>query len=687
MSILLRYRATLTFAPALLAGLATTVPTAGARAENIVFPAAAKGSTSSVIDVTQAPYNVNPNDGADDTAGLQRAISDAVTFGYSRGGTGTMIYLPNGTYYVNNTLRWVTPDGVWGGRVILQGQSRAGTVIRLRNNSAGYGSVSSPKAIVKSGSAATQDYGGDGAGGQAFRNSVRNLTVDCGAGNPGAIGVDFQVSNQGCLRDVTIKSTGGRGAVGLSMVRADNGPGFVKNLSVQNYDTGIKTAAGYQMMTLEHITVTGHTVAAVSNDSASLALRRLTTTSSSANPSAPAVVNDGTGFVCLVEATLRTANLTTSTGPAVVNDPGAISQFNSARMFLRDVSYSGYARAVVNRGANGPTGYLGEWGSDPVLSLFNSGTMSLRLNVRETPEFFDDNLNNWVNVRDFNPTNSADWTAPIQNALNYAASNGKTTVYFPHGVYKVSNTVTVPAGVRRLAGLMSAVGIINNTPYFSGPTLNPVFRFAGGDGSRTTQVDQLMGFPFDLSAGTRGVYFEHADARTVVLMNQSDEPGPYYRNTVGSGPLFVEDVCGDRWTLNNQYAWFRQLNPESTVTKITQFGGMVWILGVKTERAGSVMDIRPYNGSPAYTEVLGGNVFAYGSASELSTQAAFVITDSNVSLTYAGASTTGQYYGYEIQETRNGVTRTLTPRVGSYSPPGSYWRGNAGCVPLYSTRW
>ena len=44
-----------------------------------------------VIDVTKPPYNVTPDDGEDDTAAVQRAISDHVS-------TGAFLYFPEGTY-------------------------------------------------------------------------------------------------------------------------------------------------------------------------------------------------------------------------------------------------------------------------------------------------------------------------------------------------------------------------------------------------------------------------------------------------------------------------------------------------------------------------------------------------------------------------------------------------------------
>ena len=78
---------------------------------------------------------------------------------------------------------------------------------------------------------------------QRFRNAIRNLTFDTGQGNPGAIGVRFNASNQGQMCRVTIRSGDGSGPIGLDMgYTSDVGPLFVKHLRVIGFDVGIYTA-------------------------------------------------------------------------------------------------------------------------------------------------------------------------------------------------------------------------------------------------------------------------------------------------------------------------------------------------------------------------------------------------------------------------------------------------------------
>ncbi len=52
---------------------------------------------------------------------------------------------------------------------------------------------------------------------QRFRNAVRDLTLEVGARNSGAIGMQFNASNQGTVRNVTIRAAEGSGRIGLDL--------------------------------------------------------------------------------------------------------------------------------------------------------------------------------------------------------------------------------------------------------------------------------------------------------------------------------------------------------------------------------------------------------------------------------------------------------------------------------------
>ena len=80
----------------------------------------------------------------DDTAAIQAAL-DAEPRNH-------LIYLPRGTYLISDTLRWAgTSLGNNQKRQILQGQSRNGTVIRLKDRCEGITCPDRPKAMIWTG--------------------------------------------------------------------------------------------------------------------------------------------------------------------------------------------------------------------------------------------------------------------------------------------------------------------------------------------------------------------------------------------------------------------------------------------------------------------------------------------------------------------------------------------------------
>jgi hypothetical protein len=203
-----------------------------AGAENIIFP-----PDSGIIDVTAEPYNAKGDGVTDDTKAIQAALNDYPA-------KGAIIYLPNGTYRISNTLKWAKDQRL----TVLQGQSRAGAVIRLKDACPGFTDPANPKEMVWTG----------GKPAQRFRNAIRNCMWDTGKGNPGAIGVRFDASNVGCLRDVDIRSGDGTGVIGLDMAYADDfGPCFAKNVSVTGFDTGVATKYGVNGIVFENVTLRG----------------------------------------------------------------------------------------------------------------------------------------------------------------------------------------------------------------------------------------------------------------------------------------------------------------------------------------------------------------------------------------------------------------------------------------------
>ena len=220
--------------------------------ENIHYPA-----NSGVIDVMK-DYGARGDGMTDDTAAIQSAISAAV-------GTKIIVYFPNGTYLISNTIAAKYPTGVWRSRLIFQGQNRQKTVIKLKDKCPGFTDLKNPKNVLQTGSDNPIAQDGDQAGGgnQAFSNSVLNLTIDIGVGNSGARGLAYLANNQGIVENVTIKSSDPKklGDTGLAMNRSIPGPCLIKNVIIVGFNYGIYSLGMEYGLTFENIAIEGQRIA------------------------------------------------------------------------------------------------------------------------------------------------------------------------------------------------------------------------------------------------------------------------------------------------------------------------------------------------------------------------------------------------------------------------------------------
>jgi hypothetical protein len=566
--------------------------------ESIRFPADA-----GIVDVTKSPYNATPNDDKDDTDAIQRALNDHPN-------ANAIIYLPNGVYIVSDTLRWAAPSpGAACKRTILQGQSQNGTVIKLRDNCPGFSDPRKPKPVIWTGERPAQ----------RFRNAIRNLTVDIGKGNAGAIGIQFIANNQGTLREVTIKSGDGQGVIGLDLsYTGEIGPCLIKNVRVIGFETGIRLAHAVNSVTMEHIFLEGQSRYGLENTGQCLSLRGLVSRNR-----VPAVVNTGVSVLALIDAVLE--------GIGEASQHSAI--FNNAFLFARNVKVSGYKIAIENRAGhkqNHDGLFIEEFVSHPTLSLFPSQQKSLRLPILETPDVPWDDLSDWVSPTQFgaDPTGKEDSTEAIQKAID----SGKSTVYFPRGTYRVDGTIFIRGKVRRIIGCEAKINS------------KGLWKFS--DGESPVVVIERLEQPS--GSGPDNFPIEHASSRTLVIRHSIIGR---YSNT-GKGDLFVEDVCGGPWEIRGQRVWARQLNQESPTMKILNDGGMVWILGLKTERPGTLIETR--NGGK--TELLGGFCYATGGPK---TEPMFVINDASATFVIGESCFNNNPFMELVRETRRGEVRIL----------------------------
>ncbi|MEO1445409.1 MAG: glycoside hydrolase family 55 protein [Cyanobacteria bacterium J06635_11] len=592
-----------------------------------VVPADAKG-----MDIRD--YGAIPNDGKDDTAAIQKALDDGRRDASGKplhddfNGRSKFLYLPKGTYDISDTLDWV------GASVTLNGDGDE-TILKLKDNAEGFGNVDAPKALLKAPN-----------GNMSFRQNIRNLSVNTGRGNAGALGIDYNSSNVGSMQNVTITSGDGKGHTGLAMYDGLPGPLLVKNVKVTGFDTGIGVASGEYGVVLKDIELSGQNKRGISVGGGMVTAHGLTS-----NNTVPVIEGDAWhGMVTLVDGDFRGGSA----------EESAIA--TQGQLYARNVKTSGYQSALKAGNKVIPGSTIGEYSSDTDHLFDNSAQKSLNLPIKDIPDFHDDNLDNWGR---FEPRWYGD-TAGLQDLLN----SGKSTIYFPAGIYFSHDrkVVEVPPTVRKIVGFSSTVN--------GGGKDGGGIKFVVKGDSQAPLIVEGFGY---------GVKVENQASRDVVLKN-----GKYkYTDGPGASDLYLEDVGMDQLELTdtrNVYAW--QLNTESldeARTKVINSGANMVVFGIKTEGKGTV--IETVNGGK--TEVLGGFILPVQAFSaEEKKDPAFSSVDSELSLSlrFRHYENSDKMYDTLVQETRNGETRQFKSS-GSPHQYLSLYSGNqtAGASPAEKT--
>lgn len=562
---------------------------------------------SGIIDITKAPYKAKNDGKTDVTDIIQQALDEHPNGNY-------VIYLPNGTYLISRQLSWpqAEKDENSYRKTILQGESVGGTHIVLQDNAYGYDNPDAPRSILYTG---VGSYPHD-------RNSIRDLTLHTGKGNPGAIGIRFNANYQGTILNVKILSGDGSGVAGIDMNYTDNiGPLLIKNVEIQGFDVGILTGFPLYGMTFEHITLRGQKKYGIENHDQVLTIRNLRS-----HNEVPAIANFGeNALLTMIGGALEYTGKQKAKIPAI---------YNEGFLFARDIATSRYARAIDDRGPASGEGLVGpeiiEYSSDIPTNLCHSPQYSFKLSIAETLLPLEQDADQWVGIKgDYGGTTGTG--SDDSKAIQQAIDDGAETIYFtPGGRYTINKDVHIRNRVRKLIGTEAVID---------------------GTGKFIVEGSAFKEITFE-RFGELGAGIEHKAPQAVILKNMKVKD--YTSAAKGAGDLYLEDVNIGHMEINLQHVWGRSLYMNNDrKTKIENNGGTIWILGLTAENGNTLL----HNRDRGEVELLGVHILSSKRA-----KTAPIFVNDSASLSVEGLKESlmqGNAFPKIAEETRNGTTKVL----------------------------
>jgi hypothetical protein len=579
---------------------------------------------------------------ADDTPAIRRAIGELPPYDKTHPYETRIIYFPAGTYRVSDTILRKDANGRFEPDLVLIGESRDSTIIKLADNAPGYGDRAHPKAIIYTSSGLSftkdprdggRDYLGKGEGNEAFGNTVENLTVDAGSGNAGAVGIDFLANNAGAVRNVTIKAEG-EAAVGLSMTRRWPGPALISGVSISGFDIGIDVAWTELSATLENVRIAGSRRYGLRNASNIVSFHDLEIDTT-----------DGYGL-----ANTGADGLIVGIG-SHISGHGTDAVLNQGSVNFKDVVADNFTTAdsvTIDRRLDG---------------VFRSGDKisnpKWRLPILSPPVPPGVPADRWTNVQRFGaiPDERVDSTAAFVAAFRSDAA----VVYIPTGRYSVRGSIPVGDAVERIEGMFS---IINTGS--DGSSKDPSYPLFIDSPTRKTPL-----FIRRLTVekhGNMSAIIEHRSRTPFImsdivglwgaaLLNRPAEGGPVFADNTAAGYIRLAGSAG---------VWLRQLNTEGPRVRIVNDGAPLWVLGAKSEQTNTLVE----NLKGAESEIVGG--FVYRGFGRDKQMPLFVNRDGRLVASYAEESfRPDAIYSVHLDSNVGGTSKVIgaeaLPRRGSFA--------------------
>ncbi len=657
-----------------------------------VFPKECKA----VIDVTKPPYNCDNTGQEDCTEALCRVVDDVlgayqdefyetkakieamddpnalITFEIRKINgipnvifpeklpPSKIIYFPAGTYLVSDTISYSYEEyrNILGGvrgmemncQLRFKGQGKDLVTIKLKDHCKGF-EYGNDRPVVSFMQGERSNI--------AMTNMFEDITIDVGAGNPGATGIRYFANNTGAVRRVRIVSSDPeyRGHTGFSILHDKISAGHVDQLEIIGFNYGIKVEPQTHFAVFENIKLAHQKRLGIHVGQTAVCFRNV-----ESENKVPAMRIDGfSAFVTFIDAKLQGGDAAYA----------AIRQ-EFGQGFFRNIRISGYGSALeaVNVGKRF-TGDIDEYCTHGPMTLFDTvKKTSLNLLVEDTPEIPWESEEKWVCVNDFGALGDGvtDDTMAIRAALN----SGASTIYFQPGKYVLDDVIEIPAKVQRINFMYCDLAVGDN---LSKRADVGAFLVAEDDDSQLIMEDlfALEGFWGYMSL------VKHTCKRTIIFSDVHVQAASIYFNTIGGGKVFLENTgctiggvpgAGARtqklpgeekfpydreracFYFKEQKVYAHHINPERSLHEVINDGGSLWVMGFKTEEEGTAYETR--NGGK--TEVLGG-VFVIG----LNKEIPLIVNDNSDMSVFASTIiySTRQYFPIAVREIQNGTVREL----------------------------
>ena len=667
--------------------------------ENIVFPEQSRA----VLDVTKAPYFLDNTGQEDCTEKLRSLLNDLMsdiiedmkevyeTLQHVPNGTYIsvenrrindkifaimpctlnqvpMVYFPNGTYLVSDTISYTTPElhnmmfhytsgGFELNRCIrMIGQNKEKTIIKLKDNCPGF-EYGQERPVVNFMLGERSNV--------SMSNYFENITIDVGKGNPGAVGLVFFANNSGAVRNVTIKSSDETyaGEIGFLIRGELHSACNVYSLTVQGFRYGISVATHRTFSHFENIKLVNQTKYGFKVENNAVQIIGL----------------EGHGNVPMLYVVGPMAHVILSDARLTSQGTNyAAVKYEMGCLYMRNVQTEGFIAAYEKNWFEFtiPDGYIESYSSHGGYTIFDEEAKTIGFSVPAVPDVaLEQDMTKWACVNDFGAV--GDGEHDDTDAITAAFASGKSVIWFQPGHYLVSRPIEIPETIKHIHFMYCDICTSEKLREVDGEAIFHIL----GDNKEVLLIEKL--FAWNESIG-RIRMFRHDGTRSVYMRDMHTQACGFYFNTVPGAEVFFENcactvgkktVYGDVpcFDFYGQTVWCHSINPERSMIQTRNRGGTLWWSGFKTEQEGSI-NITTDGGT---TEILGG-VAVVGAGTE---NPLIWNKDSNVSAIF---STTGYHaystYPVAVKEERGEQIREIR----DYELPSRYnpWY----FMPLYSGR-